>query len=161
MFVLTCAGAALALTSPQSGPGVEVTAGLGLADAPVSARLGAAVSAGWWFGHYDDQYSLGRYTWIGPTVRAEVLPGDLRVAPMLELRRGIDLVVAGVAPFVAGGPLLAGDALGGTARAGVVAKFRRTRHLGFVLRLEAGADFLGGATFSGGALLGVAFSRPL
>jgi hypothetical protein len=156
-----CAAPARALTLPTSGPGVDIGAGLAVASGPLAARLGLAGSAGWWFGHYDDQYALGRYWWVGPTVRVDLLPQVESVATLVELRRGTDLVVAGVAPLVAAGPIWVDGQLGGAARVGVIAEFRRTRYHGVTLRLEAGANIGADVQFSGSALVGWAFSRPL
>ena len=90
--------------------------------------------------------------------------GDGAVTPMLEVRRGVELFVAGVAPSVGVGPTIGFDgAVGVTARAGLNVKLRRTRVTGISLRLEAGADFVDDdppVGFAGGVLLGVAWMRP-
>lgn len=167
LLVLTLAHPAHALTSRQSGPYGEVAAGLGLGDRPLHAGLGWEVGAGWWRGRYDDAYAIGRYWSGGVTLRQDWITGALRTSPLIELRRGTDLIVAGWWAFLAGGPLVAtaedtgAATVGGTARTGIGAEFRRTRYLGITLRLEGGVDYVGrriGGT--GAALLGFQFSRP-
>jgi hypothetical protein len=156
---------ALALTSRQGGPAVDLGVGLGVG-APFQPRLGGHLGLGWWVGTYDDQYAFGKYWAFGPSVRFDLVPGTWSAAPMFEIRRGVELIVVGVAPFVAGGPVLASvegaePALGWTARTGVNLKLRRTRFWGLTARLELGAEGVGGNVgFAGGLLLGGAFARP-
>jgi hypothetical protein len=163
---------ALALTSQQGGPALDLGVGLGVG-APFEPRIGGHLGLGWWVGTYDDQYAFGKYWALGPSIRFDFVPGrfDLvsgswSAAPMLELRRGIELIVVGVAPFVAGGPVLASvegaqPALGWTARTGVNLKLRRTRFWGLTTRLELGAEGVGDRVgFAGGLLVGGAFARP-
>jgi hypothetical protein len=150
-----------ALTSRQHGPALDLGVGLGVGAAPARPMLGIAASAGWWVGTYDDEYAFGRYWALGPTVRVDLGRGA-RVAPTLELRRGLELFVAGVAPFVAVGPVLTGDGVGATARIGLNGKLRRTRSVGLTVRFEGGADWVAGApSFTGGLLLGGAWARPI
>lgn len=163
IFALT--SPAEALTMQQSGPYVDAGAGLGLGNGPLDAGVGWGAGVGWWAGRYDDAYAVGRYWGAGAMVRQDWIGGTLRTAPMLEVRRGLDLVVLGWHGFLAGGPLVvsrSGDSVvGGTGRVGIGAEFRRTRYLGLTLRLEGGADFGGGnVAAAGAALLGVQFSRP-
>lgn len=161
MLALALVASASALTSPQSGPGAELAVGLGLGGERVAAHVGGVAAVGWWFGHYDDQYSLGRYWWVGPAVRADWRPGGVRIAPLLEVRRGVDLLVVGVAPLIAAGPVWSDGTLGWTARLGLIAELRRTRSWSADLRLEAGVEVFGSAVgFSGAALVGGSFSRP-
>jgi hypothetical protein len=167
---------ALALTSHQSGPSLDLAAGLGLRGAPSSPSggptplrpaVGGDLSLGWWVGTYDDQYAFGKYWWIGASGRVDWRPEALGITPMLEVRRGLELFVAGIAPFVAGGPTLsvvsdgASVPVGLSARAGAMAKFRRTRFVGISLRVEAGADVVRAKPgFAGGVLFGVSWARP-
>jgi hypothetical protein len=167
LLLLSLLSPALALTSQQSGPSLDLAAGLGLRGAPVSAALGGDLSLGWWIGTYDDQYAFGKYWWLGASGRVDWRPDALGITPMVEVRRGLELFVVGVAPFVGAGPVLSvvsggGDVpVGLTGRAGVMVKMRRTRFLGISLRLEAGADVVGGSpSFAGGALFGVSWARP-
>ena len=166
---------------PMNGPYVDLAGGLGMGGRPIAPGPGWMGSFGWWFGRYDSAYAIGRYTSIGVNVRQDRLMVDsphppapgrtskapvsaLRTAPMLELRKGNDLIVAGLFAFLGGGPLLTAvegeTTVSATARAGVGGEFRRTRYLGFTLRLEGGADFGDevGGVFA--AQLGVQFSRP-
>jgi hypothetical protein len=155
---------ALALTQVQGGPAFDLAAGLGLRGAPLRPALGGQASFGWWSGVYDDQYAFGRYWWLGATVRADWRPDAFGLTPMIELRRGIELIVVGVAPFVAGGLTLQpdGGVLGFTGRAGVGLKLRRTRYFGLSLRVEAGVDVVDEQVgFAGGVLVGPSFARPL
>lgn len=155
---------ASAFTEPAAGARLEVGIGLGLADAPVQPAFGGYVHVGWFRGQFDDAFSLGRYWELGLTGRLDTRLEGARIAPMVELRRGTDLVVASVSPFVAGGPLVVvggAPAVGYTARAGLNATYRMHRFRGVVLRLEAGADVVGGApSFAGGVLVGVSLGRP-
>jgi hypothetical protein len=166
-----------ALTSQQGGPALDLGVGLGVG-APFAPRFGGHLGLGWWTGTYDDQYSFGKYWAVGASVRFDTNPllsptPSWSLAPMLEIRRGVELIVVGVAPFVAGGPVLANhpaaggvtDAppavLGWTARTGVNLKLRRSRFWGITARLELGAEGVGEHTgFAGGLLLGAAFARP-
>jgi hypothetical protein len=154
---------ALALTSQQGGPAFDLGVGLGLRGSPVRPTAGGQVSIGWWTGTYDDQYAFGRYWWIGPTVRVDWRPDAFGLTPMLEIRRGVELIVVGIAPFVAGGLTVdPGQAVVGfTGRGGLQLKFRRSRYWGISLRLEGGVDVVESTVgFAGGALLGASFARP-
>ena len=154
-----------ALTSRQGGPSLDLAAGLGFRPIPVQPALGGAASFGWWTGTYDDQFSFGKYWWVGATARIDWRPDATGLTPMIEIRRGLELIVAGIAPFVAGGPVLtldpAGAPLGYTGRAGLMLKFRRTRFWGISARLSGGVDGIGGRVgFGGGVLFGASFARP-
>ena len=161
----------------MTGPYVDVAGGLALADAPIAAGPGWMGGLGWWFGRYDEAYAIGRYVSIGATLRqdwvhlAKPRGPTVRTAPLLELRKGNDLIVGGVSAFVAGGPVFvasptgpgdkdAGFDLDYTARAGVGAEFRRHRFWGLTLRLEGGADIGDQVSGQFSVLLGVQFSRP-
>ncbi|HHO53482.1 MAG TPA: hypothetical protein ENK18_22075 [Deltaproteobacteria bacterium] len=165
LLLLLCTTPASALSSRQAGPALDLAAGLGLSGAPVRAALGGQLSAGWWFGTYDDAYALGRYWWIGPTGRVDLHGERIAIASMLEIRRGLDVIVAGLNLFVAGGVVstLAEPAppLGYTGRAGLMARYRFHRYWGLTLRLEGGADLIDARISPAiGILLGVAFARP-
>jgi hypothetical protein len=153
---LLASSPALALTAVQSGPGIDLAAGLGVGGHPVGAAVGGQLSLGWWTGTYDDQYAFGRYWWVGPTGRVDWRPDTLRIAPLLEIRRGIELIVVGLSFGAAAGPLVrieeASD-VGWTARAIGQAKLRRSRFWGFSLRLEAGVDVIGDQAGFTGAVL--------
>ncbi len=153
-----------AITEDSSGPYVEVSAGLGLSEKPLTASPGWAGSAGWWFGPYDKAYSIGRFTGVGATVRQDLSSAGLRTVPMLEVRRGLDLIVANAHGFLGGGPVLLANSRhppGIAARAGFGARFRFHRFWGVGLRLEAGADVTGGQVAgAGAALLSLAWTRP-
>ncbi len=156
------------ITQVQGGPILELGAGLDMGGSPVQARGGAHLSALWWTGTYDDAYAFGRHWAVGPTLRVDVHPDALGLAPMLEVRRGLDIFIAGLHAFVAGGAVSAvplgsdvAPPLGWTGRGGFGAKLRRHRYWGATLRLEAGVDGVGDQiSFAGGVMLGVGFSRP-
>lgn len=155
---------ASALTTHLSAVGVDLAAGIGWGGAPATVSGGGVASLGWFRGQFDDQFSFGRYWWLGPTARVDGGPGGWRVTPTVELRRGLDLLVAGVSGGITAGPVLAidGGGVGWTARAVGVARLRRTRSLSLTARLEAGADGLEGAVApAGGLSLGVTLARPL
>jgi hypothetical protein len=153
---------AAALTTHLSAVGVDVTGGLGVQAPPVRATGGGVVALGWFRGQFDDQFSFGRYWWVGPTGRVDVGIDGWRVTPMVELRRGLDLLVAGVSYGVAGGAVVTPEGTGWTARGVGIGRFRRTRALSFTSRLEAGVDGVGGAVgFAGGLTVGVTLASPL
>jgi len=156
---------AAALTSNQAGPSFDLAAGLGLGGGSINARGAGQLSVGGWAGRYDDSFAIGRYWWFGATGRADWRPGLFIAAPLAEIRRGVDVIVAGAYWGAALGPVLAvgsgPTSTGLAARAVGGAKFRRTRYFSFTARIEAGADlFAGRPTFAGAVLLGVAFARP-
>ena len=157
---------ALALTDDRSGVSVDLAVGGSVAAPPVSGAGSAYASVGWWDGVYDHSYAIGRYWSANLGARVDLATeGAPAVAPAVEVRRGIDLVVAGwYFGFAAGPALTPGrpNALGAGARATFGAEFRRTRFWGLTLRAEAGADARGGRVRPAGALLlGAQFSRPL
>lgn len=159
---------AYALTTNQSGPLLDVAAGLGVGAAPIAPGPSWLLGFGWWFGPYDDSYALGRYVALGVVARQELIGGTLRTAPLLELSRGIDVIVAGGNFGIGGGPVLtvdlagdAGTAIGAAGRLHVGGEFRRSRFWGFTARLEGGADYVEGTISGAGSLLiGFQFSRP-
>lgn len=158
-----------ALTTRQNGPWFDAGVGFAAGDAPLAAGIGWQAGAGWWTGRYDDAFAIGRHWAAGLVLRQDWVDGESRTAPMLELRRGVDLLALGWQLFVAGGPLLVSDGfpfddpeVGATGRVGVGLVWRRTPSLGLTLRLEAGADFwddqVGAVT---AVMLGGRFARPL
>lgn len=156
-----------ALTAHQSGPTLDLGAGLGLRGAPLRPAVGGDLCLGWWAGTFDDQFAFGRYWQLQAVGRVDWHPEALGLTPMLEVRRGLDIIVAGVSWGLGGGAVLVfpteGDAPapGFTARASVMGKFRRTRFLALTARLEGGADVVEGTPSFGGAfLLGASFMRP-
>lgn len=159
-----------AITRSQSGPIVEAGVGASITQAPVRPALAGQLSLGWWRGTYDDAYAFGRYWALVQTTRIDALAtsGVWTLAPMLELRRGIDIFVANPAGFLAVGPVLAlpvavqGEpAVGVTARGGLDFKWRRSRFWGLTVRLEGGVDVLSDRVSpAAGLLLGGGFARP-
>ncbi|MBX2798213.1 MAG: hypothetical protein KTR31_11100 [Myxococcales bacterium] len=167
LMIATWGTQAHALSTRQSGPGFDLAAGLGMGGAPVRAGLGGQLSAGWWTGRYDEAYALGRYWWVGVTGRVDTPFDGATVAPMLEIRRGVEVLVGGLHGFVSGGPVQfvvsegPAPALGWTARAGVAGKFRRSRFVGLTLRLEGGANVVAGKPSAVvGVLVGLSYARP-
>jgi hypothetical protein len=169
LFIALTAMAHAQFAEKTTGPYVDVAGGLGMGDAPMAAGPGWMGAAGWWFGRYDEAYAIGRYISIGATVRQDWVhlsqkSATVRTAPMLELRRGNDLIVAGLSGFVAGGPVIVQTArqrtVNYTARAGIGAEFRRHRFWGLTLRLEGGADIGDGVSGVFSTLIGGQFSRP-
>ena len=130
--------------TPQSGPWVEIgVGGSGLAY-PTFPHAAGSVSTGWWFGKYDDAYSLGRFFGAGVTLQGGLGKGFTVAQPMLELRRGMDLLVVAMHGFVAAGPIWAfipdfpDSSPGVAAQIGAVAKYRRHRYWHIGARLAAG-----------------------
>jgi hypothetical protein len=158
--------AASGMTVDQSGPYVDVAAGLGAGGIPFQPGVGWLGGFGWWFGPYDPAYSFGRFVGIGTTVRQDWIGGQIGTAPMLEFRKGFDVIVAGGHFFLGAGPVLApvpkaGLATGLTGRTGVGGRFRRTRYWSLTVRVEGGVNYLGGQVSPTAAfLLGGQFARP-
>ncbi|MEZ4234666.1 MAG: hypothetical protein R3F59_00560 [Myxococcota bacterium] len=78
LLTLLLAAPAHALTSHQSGPSLDLAAGLGLRGTPLRPGVGGDLSLGWWAGTYDDQYAFGKYWWLGATGRVDWRPGGAR-----------------------------------------------------------------------------------
>lgn len=171
LLALLLTPSAEALTSRQSGPWVDAHVGFAAADAPLAAGLGWQAGVGWWTGRYDDAFAIGRYWAGGAVLRQDFVDGALRTAPLLEVRRGVDLLVLGWHVFLAGGPLWApeageplagGVAIGATARGGAGLTWRRNPFLGLTVRVEAGADVVDGEVGAAiAALVGGHFARPV
>lgn len=154
---------ASALTTHLSAVGFDLTAGAGWRAPPARGVGEGTLALGWFRGQFDDQFSFGRYWWVGPTARVDVgLDGAVTLAPQLEVRRGLDLLVAGFGYGLAGGVVVGGPELGWTARAVGVGRFRRSRSFSLTGRLEVGADGAAGAVgFAGGVGLGITVAKPL
>ncbi len=153
------------LSRPQAGPALDLGVGIGWSGEPVA--VAAQVSAGAWFGRYDDAFAIGRSWWIGATGRLRARRARVELAPMLEVRRSLDLLVGGIQGFVAGGVVVdvAGSEearpLGGTALVGAIARYRRTRFLSLSLRVEGGVDVIDGRVSPVvGATVGLGWARP-
>lgn len=159
LFLLFLALPAHALQSRTSGPLVEV--GLGGGYTHPRGAGSAHASLGWWVGRYDDEYALGRFTAVLATPRVDLTADGAAFTGLMEVRRSIDLFVLAPHALLAAGPVLRDDQVGLALRAGGGLKFRRTPHLGFVARLEAGADLLGGRVVPVAvATVGVGWSAP-
>lgn len=167
--IIGLASAQTRLARPQAGPALDVAAGIGWAGRGQPVDVAGVLSFGGWAGRYDDDFAIGRHWWFGATGRVRARAARTEIAPMIEIRRGIDLLVAGVQFFVAGG--VVGDvarstevparALGGTVNAGLITRYRRTRHVSLLLRLEGGVDIVEGQVSPGlGAALGIGWARP-
>jgi hypothetical protein len=151
MWLLALAGAAAAFTADRLGGYVDF--GLGAAVAGPAPAL--AMGIGFWRGKYDEELSFGRFWSVGLGVAQSVPADSIRTAWMVEVRRGMDLIVGGVHGFAAVGPVLVqGDAreVGVAGRLGGAVELRRTSTLGIGLRLEAGVDALDGEVAPAGAL---------
>ncbi|MCB9680246.1 MAG: hypothetical protein H6733_02140 [Alphaproteobacteria bacterium] len=152
--LLATSPAHAALGGDKAGWYVDVGVGLGAGDLPFTPGVGWTAAVGGWLGRYDDDYALGRHWGVGARFRQDVqlAPGrrTLRSAPMLEVRRGVDLLVVGLHVAVLGGPLLEttldasttpGTRLaGGTARLAGDVVYRFRPHAGLALRVETGVD---------------------
>lgn len=162
---LLIAPSAEALTEDRSGVSVDLAIGGSLHLPPTLGTATGFGSVGWWWGPYDRSYAIGRYWSVNLNGRGDLSPsGDLAIAPSVEVRRGVDLVVAGWYFGLGAGPVLVpspGIALGAGGRAAFGGEFRRSRFWGLTLRVEAGVDAIGDQITGAGALmLGVQFSRP-
>jgi hypothetical protein len=138
------------LAGRQSGVWAHVAGGLGAGDNPFRAGVGWSAAVGGWFGKYDDSFSLGRHVGIGLAVRQDLIfrPDEriLRTAPMLQVHRGIDLLVVGLELGGTVGPLLETTlggptrVTGGTARVVGALKYRFVPNWSLFARLDAGVD---------------------
>ena len=162
MLVLALAGAAMAFTADRLGGYVDFGGGAAVGPAPA-----LAVGFGIWRGRYDDELSFGRFWSAGLGVAQAPGLDSVRTVWSLEVRHGMDLIVAGLHGFAAAGPVLVqreDRELGLAARVGGAAEFRRDATLGLALRLEAGVDAIGGVVSPAGMVtVGVqtVFAREL
>jgi hypothetical protein len=136
----------------------DLGGGLAVADRPWTPGAGWTVAMGGWFGKYDDSFAIGRRVDVGVRVTQQLVRPDtgvdrdwiLRSAPMLEARRGIDLLVVALRFGGAVGPLVNRDLhgpadleLGATIRANGAVGWRFVPRASLMLRLEAGIDVIG------------------
>lgn len=157
-WLLGTALAASGLADQRAGAWVDAHAGLGLAGAPAAVGFGSDASVGVWSGRYDPDYALGRYVGVGVGVRTGPR-GHL--AGLLEVRRGVDLLIMGLHGFGAVGWDLGLDAPLAEVGFGVKARVRPTgRFVGWELRVRAGAEFADQVRPVGGVTLGAAFAGP-
>lgn len=169
LFVAPPARASLG--GPSHGMYAQIAGGGGMLVPPLGGAIGWQAGGGGWIGRYDDDYALGRYWGFGFIGRQDrvYLPGgaSLRTVPLIEVRRGMDLLVLGVQGYVAAGPLFSAQTghslqVGGAIRAGGGIKYRFKPHWGLTATAEAGVDILGGSAQARLALrLGVEFSTPI
>jgi hypothetical protein len=158
------------LSRPTAGWWLHVGGGLGAGDRPFRPGVGWHAGVGGWFGRYDDACAIGRHVGLGLEVRQDVQlhPGarELRTAPMLEVRRGIDLLVVGVRVSVLGGPLITtpfgapSRVDGGTVRVAGAVHYRFVPRVSAYVRLEAGVDVVDVVQPALGVLLGVELAAP-
>jgi hypothetical protein len=153
---------ASAMTEPDSGGWIGASTGLAIdTKTDLGVGLGWQATAGLWFGKHDAVYAFGKYTGIGVTVRQAYLGGNLVTEPMLELRRGADIVVVTTQLFISGGPQIAMDEIGAVVVAGGGIKYRMTPQFGIVVRAELGASVLAGSwAFRNNIVAGVEFAAP-
>lgn len=151
-----------AFTEPDSGGWFGVGGGLALGDAnPLSAGAGWQATAGLWFGKHDAVYAFGKYTGIGVTVRQSLLGDALQTEPMLEIRRGADIVVVTTQLFASAGPLLREGDIGVSMLVGGGVKYRLTPYFGITGRLEAGATYIDTTWgFRSNVVLGLEYAGP-
>jgi hypothetical protein len=153
-LILLATVADAAITAQRSGGYVDVAGGLALSGA---VGPSADMALGGWWGVYDDDLSLGRYWGAGLRIDEDVRGSAVSLRPMVELRRGMDLIVVGIHGYAALGPVFpdlgAGGDAGLSARVGGGVEFRRTPALGVELRLDGGADLVDGTVRPAGSLL--------
>ncbi len=142
LLVLLLPSTAAALSQPRQGPYVDVSGGLSAELLPTALGPEWGLSAGWWWGEYDDVYALGRYTALGLTLRQAWVAGGLRTLPQVEVRRGTDVLVVGYHAFLSAGPELGERGLGAVALIGGGAKMRFTPHVGLGVRVAAGVSWV-------------------
>lgn len=162
LVALLLPGVAYAQTTRQTGMWVDAVPGLGLGGDPFGATLSLRGSVGVWRGNYDDVFALGRSWGYGAAVRVDLRGESTRIAPMLELRRAIDLFVIGLRWRVMAGPEWEGAKLGIGARVGGTLAYRPSPYIGPALDIEAGAAWVDGRVGPRGALsLGIAGAFPV
>jgi len=147
---------AQAITSQQLGLETDLGGGLTLGTfpsdtvEPIRHRFGAgAVGQGrlvLWWGNYDSSFALGRHWSFGVNGRYTYVQGVHRVAPLIELGRGWDLLALGVRLTVAGGVETtvsnpSRQQMDGIVLAGLTAKYRLNRNLAPFFRIQAGSRF--------------------
>jgi len=142
-------------------------ADLGVSGADIAFRPHAAwdVSFGTLFGAIVGHDDVGRLWGIGARVRQDLRPIDgvlsVRTAPMLEVRRELDILIFGVHGAVLAGPLFDSAAAsptrlaGGTVRLAGGARLGGIAGPGLSVRLEAGVDVAQKVTPSIGLLVGI------
>jgi hypothetical protein len=136
---------ALAQTSSQVGAWADASGGVALGGGALRADPTARLALGAWWGNYDDALALGRSWGLGAAVRLDARRGEPRVAPMVELRRQIDLLILGLRWRALAGAEWHGDALGVGARVGGSLMIRVRPQIGPFIDLEAGGGYVGGA----------------
>jgi hypothetical protein len=158
LLLLLASPARADLGGRRAGFWGDVGAGLGVADRPWSPGVGWTIAAGGWFGRYDDSFAIGRRVDVGVRLRQDFLLASgsepssrdrLLSAPMIEARRGIDLLVVALRFGGSAGPLIRYDLgdptsvdVGGTVRANGAVGWRFDPRASLMLRLEAGIDVL-------------------
>lgn len=162
---LLWAATAAALTLPRNGPYVHAGGGALGGGAPFAVAPAWEAGAGVWFGPYDEEYALGRFTSVGVGARQDFRGGAPVTALVGEVRRGTDVLVVGWHGFVAGGALTAGGAWGALGEAGVGGRLRvrqlGTRYLGVSVRAHGGVEAIAGAIGPRAMLtVGLELSRP-
>jgi hypothetical protein len=135
---------AAAQTSTQTGLWFDGGGGLGLGGAPFAPAGSARAAIGMWTGNYDDRLALGRSWGFGAAARADLGDGTRRVAPHVEVRRQVDLLVVGLRWRVQAGPEWHDGAWGVGARMGGRVAYRIRPALAPHLDLEAGAAYVAG-----------------
>ena len=138
LFGLFLTQSAHAFTTPQYGPYLDAG---GIAAIPVynaDWSGGATLSGGLWFGNYDSVYAMGKYTSLGLTTN---LTHHRQIESLVEVRRGIELLVLSVFAIGGGGVNYLSSNLTPTAHLGVGIKRRHTPHLGWSVRLEGVTAF--------------------
>jgi len=149
--------AAWAQTSAQTGVWLDASGGAAIGGRPFGLDPSTRVSLGLWRGNYDDRMALGRSWGGGVAFRLDARSGALRVAPTIEVRRQLDLLIAGLRWRVAAGPEWHGDRVGVGARVGGTLMVRARPTFGPILDLEAGAAYVDGQVRPAAALgIGIA-----
>ncbi len=160
------------LSRPTSGITATFGGGLGAGDRPFRPGIGWTASLGGFAGNYDDVFAIGRHWGFAARVRQDLQPQaaapELRTAAMLDLSRGLDLIVIGVSFHVLGGPLfrtpLDGSPTvfdGGTVRVAGEFHYRFEATWSAFARLEAGLDIADALQPSLSFLVGVRVMAPL
>lgn len=155
--ILLAPAATWAQTSAQTGMWIDASGAATLGGTPFGLDPSTRVSLGLWRGNYDDRMALGRSWGGGLALRYDARAGAPRLMPSVEVRRQLDLLIAGLRWRANAGPEWHGEQVGVGARIGGTAMLRARPTFGPFVDLEAGAAYVDGQVRPAVALgLGVA-----
>lgn len=130
-----------AQTANQRGVWLEASPSVVVGDWPITGAFGARTSVGFWKGNYDRDLALGRSWGLGlSTLWINAQDGHV-VAPAVELKRSVDLIVVGYRWRVNAGPEVQNGEWGGHLSVGGTFKYRPRPWIGPTLDAQLGAVY--------------------